>query len=65
MVDSPSTRWRFIGLDSNNLVRSNGEFSAEQLGYLEAQLAAADEPSFVLCHHPAGFEANLLGFPCC
>jgi hypothetical protein len=63
VVDSPSTRWRFIGLDSNNLVRSNGEFSDEQLGYLDAQLSAADEPSFVLCHHPAGFEANLLGFP--
>lgn len=63
VVDSPTTSWRLVGLDSNALTRSEGRLDPEQLDYLDAQLRSAEVPSFVMFHHPAGFEANLLGFP--
>ncbi len=63
VVDSGSARWRLVCLDSNDLTTGSGVLSREQLDYLEDRLSAATEPSFVLLHHPAGFENNLLGLP--
>jgi 3',5'-cyclic-AMP phosphodiesterase len=62
LAEGPGTRWRFIGLDSNDADRT-GVLATEQLEYLEAQLAAASEPAFVMLHHPTGDMNNLIAFP--
>lgn len=63
VTDAAPTRWRFIGLDSSTDPTSTGTLPDDQLEYLEAKLTAADEPAFVLLHHPAGEENTLFGLP--
>ncbi|WP_370324353.1 fibronectin type III domain-containing protein [Euzebya sp.] len=63
VADSPTTRWRFVGLDSSTDPTNTGTLPTEQLEFLEASLVAADEPAFVLVHHPAGEENQLVGLP--
>lgn len=68
VADSPTTRWRFVGIDSNDPIRGTGVINDEQLEYLEAKLGESDEPTFVLAHHPTsseqqGFALNVPAIP--
>ena len=55
-------RYRFVGLDSANIQSGSGQLPAEELEYLEAQLAAGD-PTIPLFHHHVGDQSTLLGVP--
>jgi 3',5'-cyclic-AMP phosphodiesterase len=63
IAEGEGARWRFVGLDSSTDPTSTGTIPTQQLDYLAASLEAADEPTFVLIHHPAGEENALFGLP--
>jgi 3',5'-cyclic-AMP phosphodiesterase len=62
VVEGRTSRWRFVGLDSNYQDQT-GVLAEEELEYLDAQLERSTEPTIVLLHHPAGDANNLIAFP--
>ena len=55
-------RYRFVGLDSANIATGAGQLPAEELDFLEAELAAGD-PTIPLFHHHVGDQSTLIGVP--
>lgn len=68
VADTPTTRWRFVGIDSNDPVDGTGVIADTEIDYLRSKLELADEPTFVLVHHPMyseqqGFLVNVPAIP--
>ena len=55
-------RYRFVGLDSANIATGAGQLPAEELEFLEAELAKGD-PTIPLFHHHVGDQSTLIGVP--
>lgn len=54
--------YRFVGLDSANIVDGTGQLPDEQLEYLLAQLETGD-PTFVVFHHHSSDQGTTLSVP--
>lgn len=62
VVGDDRARYRFVGLDSNDIATGAGQLDTEELEFLEAQLAAGDA-TIPLFHHPVSDLATTLAVP--
>ena len=62
LAGDAGARYRFVGLDSANITTGAGQLPAEELDFLEAELARGDA-TIPLFHHHVGDQSTLIGVP--